>query len=64
MFPRHLPLAFGTVVAVSSASALVVPPLFEGFARGHSVRVSMRLIMLAALVLAAPVLVLCLVVES
>jgi fucose permease len=64
MFPSHPALAFGAVVAVGSSSTLVLPPLFESFARGHSVRLSMRLVMLAALVLAAPTLVLCLVVRE
>jgi fucose permease len=62
--PHHPGPAFGLVVAVGSSSSLVLQPLVEHFARGHSVRMTMRLVMLVALVLAAPTLVLCLVIPQ
>jgi fucose permease len=59
MFPEHLALAFGIALAVGSCSGLLLEPVLESFARRHDVRHTMRLLVVASLVVAAPALVLC-----
>jgi fucose permease len=59
-FPEHQALAFGLLLALGGSGGLVLQPALEHYARGHPVRFTMRLVMLVALVLAAPALVLCL----
>jgi fucose permease len=61
-FPEHLALSFGLLLALGGTGGLVLQPALEYYARGHPVRLTMRLVMLVALVLAAPALVLCLMV--
>jgi fucose permease len=56
----HRGAAFGLLLALGSAGGLVVEPAVAWFARGRPVRYTMRLVMLVALLLAAPALVLCL----
>jgi fucose permease len=63
-FPGNTAAAFGAVVAVGTCSDLALQPLLERFARGHAARVTMRLVMLVTLVVAAPALVLCLVIPG
>jgi fucose permease len=59
-FEAHRGAAFGLLLALGSAGGLVVQPAVAWFARGRPVRYTMRLVMLVALLLAAPALVLCL----
>jgi fucose permease len=59
-FAAHPATAVGLLLGLGSCSGLVLDPALERFARGNPVRTTMRLVMLAALVLAAPMLVLCL----
>jgi fucose permease len=58
---QHAGLTFGVVLTLGSFSNLTLLPLVEGVARGQPVRRTMRLIVLALLIVAAPMLVLCLV---
>jgi fucose permease len=59
-FGHHLALAFGLVMAVGSAGSLLWQPPLEHFILRQPVRPTLRLVMVAVLVSAAPALVLCL----
>jgi fucose permease len=56
--PRHPGQAVGIVFALSALSSLVVRPSVSAFAKSHAPREAMRIPMVLALVMAAPVLLL------
>jgi fucose permease len=59
-FARHAAPSVGLLLALGSTSGLVLQPALEHFAQARPVRLTMRLVMLIALALAAPLLALCL----
>jgi fucose permease len=61
IYPDRMALALADVLALGSLSGLVLQPGLEGVARRRPLRVTMRLVMLTTLVVAAPAVVLCLV---
>jgi fucose permease len=60
-YPEHLGLFFGVVMALGSIGSLLWQPLLQLYARGHSVRLTLRLGMVVALATIVPALALCLV---